>query len=275
MWMFTFRLPVFSRFGAADYLLYLCALYYKFMIVPPLHQLYDFFVYPQEIDGAENLRLSSLENYLLNAAGLAAEENGFGSVEMIHQGVTWVLSRLAMEMHALPMQYERFSIETWVEDYGRLLTTRHFRVYDKQENLIGHACSLWTLIDFNTRRLVNLQSRPDLARFASGEVGGIAKPDKIAEYAEAVSVGKHTVSYSDIDYNNHTNSMKYVDWMLDTLSLDTLYNRLVRRFDINYLHEALYGETVGIYRADIPEGVFFDLKNPDGLSLCRARLQFK
>ncbi|MBO7234169.1 MAG: acyl-[acyl-carrier-protein] thioesterase [Paludibacteraceae bacterium] len=240
-----------------------------------LHNRYTFFVYPQEIDGNEQLRLSPLESYLLNAAGLAAEENGFGAVEMIRQGITWVLSQLSIEMKRLPKQYESFEIETWVEDYGRLLTTRHFVVYDKQGEEMGAACSQWALIDIESRRPVNLQSRPDLVKFATGENGHIEKPQRIGALTDAQKVGQHKVSYSDIDYNNHTNSMKYVEWMLDTYPLEKLYQHRIRRFDINYLREALYGEEVYIYRSASGEGDEIDIRNTEGTSLCKAHIQFE
>lgn len=241
----------------------------------PLHQKYDFFVYPQEIDGASNLRLSALECAILNTAGLAAEDNGFGAPEMIEQGVTWVLSRLAIEMKSLPKQYEQFSIETWVEDYGRLLTTRHFNLFDKTGNTIGHACSLWALIDVKNRRPVNLQTRPDLARFASGEVGMIEKPGKIDDLKEGQKAGEHIVAYSDLDYNNHTNSMKYVDWMADVLPLEVMYEKKISRFEINYLHEARYGETIEIFSQQEGNTYLFDLVSSEGRSLCKAKFQFE
>ena len=240
-----------------------------------LHQQYEFFVYPQEIDGNERLRLSSLEGYLLNAAGLAAEANGFGSIDMIRQGVTWVLSQLSIEMKRLPKQYESFRIETWVEDYGRLLTTRHFLVYDKNGDVMGGACSQWALIDIQSRRPVNLQSRPDLMNYATGETGLVEKPQRIGSLNDAEEVGQHRVSYTDIDYNNHTNSMKYVEWMLDTYALDTLYNKNIIRFDINYLREALFGEEVHIFRLNTEETDTFDIRNSEGTSLCKARFQFE
>lgn len=239
-----------------------------------LHQQYTFFVYPQEIDGSAQLRLSSLEGYLLNAAGLAAEDNGFGAMEMIQQGVTWVLSQLSIEMQRLPKQYESFVIETWVEDYGRLLTTRHFIVYDKDKQEIGSACSQWALIDIKSRRPINLQTREDLMHFATGEPGKIEKPLRIGAVNDGVEVARHKVSYSDIDYNNHTNSMKYVEWMLDTYHLDKLYNCSIKRFDINYLREALFGEEVYIFRSEADKAHVIDIRNANGVSLCKAQIQF-
>ena len=57
------------------------------MPLPPHINQYEFLIYPQDVDAAQRLRVTSLESVLLNAAGLAARDNGFGSVGMIEQGV--------------------------------------------------------------------------------------------------------------------------------------------------------------------------------------------
>ena len=54
-------------------------------------------------------------------AGLAALENGFGVDNMEKDNLTWVVSRLAIEMMEFPLQYRKISIETWVEDFGKII----------------------------------------------------------------------------------------------------------------------------------------------------------
>ncbi len=234
-------------------------------------QKYKFPVFPQDVDGKQHLRMVALESCILNTAGLAAAENGFGSVDMINEGVTWVLSRLAIEMRSLPEQYTDMYIETWVEDYGRLLTTRNFTIYDHEDRPIGHACSLWALMDMKTRRPVNLQTHPDLQRFANGVPSPIAKPDKIGA-VQGEAKAEHRVSYSDIDFNGHTNSMKYVEWMLDAYPIEQLYEKRIRRFELNYQHEALHGEQVRICWEDSEGQTAFAVQSADGKDFCRARI---
>ena len=69
--------------------------------------------------------------------------------------------------------------------------------------------------------------------------------------------------------------MKYVDWMADVLPLQVLYKKKISRFEINYLHEARYGETVEIYRQQEENTYLFDLISSEGRSLCKAKFQFE
>ena len=44
-------------------------------------QRFEFFIYPQEVDYTKRMTLTALGSCLLNAAGLAAAEKGFGRSE--------------------------------------------------------------------------------------------------------------------------------------------------------------------------------------------------
>ena len=92
---------------------------------------YNFVAEPFHVDFTGRLTLGVLGNHLLNCAGFHATERGFGMAELNEENYTWVLSRLAIDMDEMPLQYESFSIQTWVENVYRLFTDRNFAILDK------------------------------------------------------------------------------------------------------------------------------------------------
>ena len=86
---------------------------------------YNFVAEPFHVDFTGKLTMGVLGNHLLNCAGFHATERGFGIAELNESHFTWVLSRLAIEMEEFPMQYEKFSVQTWVENVYRLFTDRN------------------------------------------------------------------------------------------------------------------------------------------------------
>ncbi len=236
-------------------------------------QRFEFFIYPQEVDYTKQITLTALGSCLLNAAGLAAVEKGFG-METVHaQGLAWVVSRLAIEMKKYPTHYEKITIETWVNECGRLVTTRNFSIFSAEGEHLGDATSWWSMIDLTTRRPVNLHEKTNLEQVIIDEPSVMNPPVRLNEL-QLEPIAIHTVNYSDIDFNKHTNSMKYVEWMLNTFDLSQYENRTLARFDVNYTHEALFGEQISILRQDSNDVTHFDLKSSSGRSLCKTRMMF-
>lgn len=231
---------------------------------------YSYTVLPREVDSSKRATIMTLGDYILHTAGEDADHNGFGVEKLQQSNMTWVLSRIAIEVARFPVQYEKYSIETWIEDVGRLMTTRNFIIRDSEGLVIGCASTYWAMIDFTTRLPLDLRTNIDYANAANPEPCPIAKPAKVPAVKGSV-VERHKVKYSDIDFNCHANSMKYVEWMIDTLPFETLTNKKLSRFDINFIHETRYGEEVDIAAEHIGNIDRFELRRNDGTAVCRAQ----
>ena len=49
-------------------------------------------------------------------------------------------------MKRFPGQYEYIEVETWVAEVSRASTVRNFTIYDKNDEIIGSACSVWVML---------------------------------------------------------------------------------------------------------------------------------
>ena len=107
---------------------------------------YPFVAEPFHVDFMERLTMGVLGNHLLNCAGFHAAERGFGIATLNENHYTWVLSRLAIEMEEMPRAYEKFSVQTWVENVYRLFTDRNFAILNQEGKPIGYARSIWAMI---------------------------------------------------------------------------------------------------------------------------------
>lgn len=236
---------------------------------------FDFYIYPREADVSKRISLQNIGAYILDAAGMAAKKRGFGMDYMHERGLAWVTSRIAIEMLEYPCEYETISIETWVEDCGSLFTTRNFLIRDSQKKVIGQASTLWSMIDFNTRKMVDLLKSTDLANHVittQNPLFTMDKPKRVDYKSVSEPIHTHRVVVSDIDMNQHVNSMKYLQWAIDTLSLDEIMNGSIKRIDINYLREALYNQNIQIYNETVDNNRKFELRNEEGVACCRIQL---
>jgi len=234
---------------------------------------YTFKIQPQDVDFQSKITLASLTNVLLTTAGYNADENGFGIRKLNEMNSSWVLLRLALEMDYFPMQYEKISVETWIESIGRSTTIRNFRIRNKQSDIIGTACSMWAMIDLQTRRVCDLQTLEGIQPYATNIKLNMEKPIKL-EVIVGEPIERLKVKYSDIDINQHTNTMSYIKWITDTFSLETFKHNNIKRFEINFLTEILFGADVSIFAHKIEEFEYrFEIR-ADDKSSCKARILF-
>ena len=229
---------------------------------------YEYEIKYQEVDGEKKLRLFNLENYLLEVAGTVADELGFGIAALHPRGLTWILTRLSVEMYKLPTHCEKVRFETWIESNAHMLSTRNFRIYS-DDKLIGQCKSVWAVLNVAKREIVNIFDDPMFANCVDGEVIDMPRI-RMTTIPEPTGIVPHKVVYSDIDYNGHCNSCRYLQAMTDAY-LPDYYGKKVR-LDINYSKEAMLGEELQTLYLVTEDGVQYQQKNTHGETSCSAKL---
>lgn len=236
---------------------------------------YIYNIEAQDIDFRRRVSLKSLTSMILATASRNADENGFGLLELLTDDYSWVLSRLVIDMERMPTEKDTLTIETWIEHVGTAFTTRNFCLRDGDGLVIGYAASSWAVIDVRTRRSVRLDTIPSMLHFIVAETTPIGEPSKIGN-VDGDSANTFTVKYSEIDVNGHTNSLNYVQWISDCFSLDFYRKHYIRRFEINYLKEIVFGDAGEVHRQMInPTDYLFQIVTKEKGSACRARIQFE
>ena len=215
---------------------------------------YQFVAEPFHCDFSGKLTMSVLGNHLLNCAGFHAADRGFGIATLNESHYTWVLSRLAIELEDTPRQYEDFTIQTWVEKVYRLFTDRNFAILDKEGKAIGYARSVWAMISLETRKPADLLTLHggSITDYVCDKECPIDKPRRI-KVAETTLPTTYQTKYSDIDINGHVNSIKYIEHILDLFPLETFKEKRIKRFEMAYVAESYYGDTLSFFRQEVGE----------------------
>ncbi|MBR1808252.1 MAG: hypothetical protein IJ776_02565 [Paludibacteraceae bacterium] len=265
----------------------------------------DYTIQYQDLDQNYRLRLYTLENYLLNSAGIVADRGGFGMRYLIKQDCTWVLTNLSVEISYLPTVDEVLTIETWVEQNIHMLSVRNYRLY-VNGTLVGKVKSVWAIINVNDRTVQSIFEQPAFHDIATGETVSIARAPRFITFSQEervisgslagdcrvieqspsqpIGLWKHTVQYSDIDYNGHCNSCKYLEFMLNACEPVELKKGLSAtvegisesshslRIDIKYAKEIRRGEQVDIFYKARTEEIDYEIRTAEGEVSCQARI---
>ncbi len=230
----------------------------------------------RDVDFMKRSTVMALGDYILHTAGEDADLNGFG-VRILNDthNASWVLTRFAFEIYRMPCEHEQLQITTWVSDISRVMTTRNFEVFDQAGTRIAAAISNWALIDITTRRPLDLLSLGLSDSMVQRFDPPIDSPQRLATPQETLS-WKHTVTYSDLDFNCHANSMKYLQWVVDTLPFEMIESRNFRRVDINFIQESRYGQHLDIIAAN-PNGndPIYEIRSDEARAICRIAIKME
>ena len=123
-----------------------------------------------------------------------------------------------------------------------------WELQDKNGKTIGYARSVWAMISMETRKpadLISLHGN-NLGQYVSDRECPIDKPGRIKVSVDA-PVEEYQTRYSDIDINGHVNSIKYIEHILDLFPMDTFKEKQVKRFEMAYVAESYYGDTLSFY----------------------------
>ncbi len=236
--------------------------------------LYKYRVEPQDVDFSLRATITALGSSILNTAGIDAYGKGFGVDALNEDNHSWVLSRIAFEFDSRPMQYTSYGIATWISDYGRLLSTRNFTLTDAAGVQFGRAVSQWAMIDLKSRTAVDLSWVGDAhADAIVAEESPMERPRKIRTVSPTESLD-HRVVYSDIDFNGHVNTMRYIEMMLDMLPVEWLTSERKVRLDIHFLKECRLGQTLTVGCEMLESGARFEISNNEGATAVKAEVSF-
>jgi acyl-ACP thioesterase len=239
---------------------------------------YQFMAEPFHCDFSGRLFMGHLGNHMLNAADFHSTDRGFGMKYLMGIQRSWVLSRLAIEIEKMPVQYTLFNVETWVESAMRYFTQRNFAISDDQGNVYGYGRSVWAMIDTETRQPTDLLAinNGDINNWIEKEKpcpidkGGRVKMSDQAELVRTIDT-----YYNDVDINGHINSVKYIEHVLDLWTIDWYRCYQVRRFEIAYVAEAHAGDSLSFYREQVSDTDYcVRIVRTDGTECCRSRVVF-
>ncbi|MBR1838841.1 MAG: acyl-[Bacteroidaceae bacterium] len=215
---------------------------------------FSFHVEPFSEDLTGRLSWGVMGNTLLRVAEKAAIRHGFGFSTVHEQNAAWVLSRLLIEMERMPQSGEAFQVDTWVSRIYRQFTDRLYRISDAQGNTLGHAHSVWALINLDTRLPINLEEIDNPGFHAAMDTGTIPidgfSRNKLRPQGSPQR--EIEVVQSDLDINGHVNSIRYMQMAIDSLYLaygDALSPRtnIPTRVEMTYAAETFYGDKLSVF----------------------------
>ena len=222
-----------------------------------------------DVDPQLTARLPVLCRFMQDAAYHHAEHLGLGHSFLASKQLAWVLSRQRVEIKKFPKWGDAVTVRTWPSGRDRLFFYRDFEISDGDGAILLQASTAWFVIDVEKRERVNSEF------YLSTELPPVGEPVFDKKLGRLKSCGCDSgeavaVNYGDLDMNAHVNNVRYIEWILNNLTLEFHQTHCIQSLEVNYLAEAVYGHSVVI--CEKQDGLTVDHGiNSDTADLFRAR----
>lgn len=196
-----------------------------------------------QINPQGKLHLSSLFDFLQEAAWTHAEHIGFGYDFVNEQQKAFVLYQVDVNIKRLPVCNEDIHISTWPSALNRIFAERDYEIKNGQGEVLIEASSQWIIIDTQTRKAIRPTIMTKFLPYVTERKMIDQKKNRALKIDKALLEYVHQVQYSEIDINGHTNTSRYLEWIQNMVKED-LNIQDGDRFSISFVSESKLNESI-------------------------------
>lgn len=211
------------------------------------------------------LKISDLANLLQLTASEHADLGGLGFEDLGFYDQSWVMNRMRIEISALPKWGDQIAIQTWVEGFKGVKSSRNFSVEVDGKVCIG-VSSLWVIFNTKTRRPDTMKlDYSHFEMYPELHATEIAH-QKIDVAFEADKIDSLKVQFSDLDIVNHVNNTKYLEWCLNCIDPSIILSNKIKAIDLNFARELAFQDEVKIHQKTLNDRIVFKIMKDEVLS---------
>lgn len=219
-----------------------------------------------------NLSTSFMFYQMQEIAGEHAISLGFGYDDLQEESLFWVLSRLLVKINRRPTWREEFQLNTWSRGTDGFYGYRDFEFLDQEGKHLILATSSWLALDTKTKRIKKLDTLNKVTAYKESLFGKNAKKIKspiIDDYPEF-----SPVVFNEIDINQHFNSGRYIERIIDSYTFKFHEKNELKEFEINFLKEGLHSDSLAVIKQVTGPNEHFCsvIRESDKSELIKARL---
>jgi acyl-ACP thioesterase len=227
------------------------------------------------IDRTGKLSASFMFYQMQDIAWEHANILGFGFDKLRKEQQFWVLSRLLVKINRRPDWGENFTLETWSRGTDGFYGYRDFNFVDGAGKIIAQATSSWLVLDAETKRIVRLTEFTDFPKYEESVFGANAEKLKVPQSDAELQFTP--VLFNEIDINQHFNTGRYIERIIDSYDFDFHANHELAEYEINFLKEGMPTDRLAVKTGKTNElnHLCSVVRESDGAELIRARLVWR
>ncbi len=231
-----------------------------------------------EVDHHEEASISTICNYFQETAGLHARELQFDISDLQKKGLTWILYKLQVKIHAFPKRWESVRVKTWPSTGDGLRAFRDYELYSENNECLAVGLSQWMVLDIQKKRPVKMPEELMSSRFKTDKHVLELHKKSLSELPSEDTRFITTTSINDLDMNRHVNNVRYIDWITGYPSHKSQNQKKCDEITIQYAAETTAGDQIHLASQANPkkdgEISFTLFKNKDMRVIANAKTRW-
>lgn len=195
------------------------------------------------------LKYTDLCNILQLTAAAHSEVGGISFFDMQEFHQAWVLSRMRVEITALPKWQDVVTVKTWINSLENSRSVRALEIHVNGKKIVGCE-TYWAVFNTQLRRPEALALPYEHFELFPEKRATTEGFSKININHEKEAVFEKTVYLSDLDIVNHVNNVKYLEWCLDHVDEKRILKQEVKSFEMNFMKELSLKDKVVIHESE-------------------------
>lgn len=232
----------------------------------------EFFITGSYVDVHDDIRLSSMLQFMQDVAGEHSTRNGYSRLECLKKNLVWIINRYHIKIERMPHYFENIRVYTWIGKSSHVAFTRYHEIFADDGSSLVKAASVWSIIEQTQRKLI-VPSKYGIV-FEGSETGSEIANKAPIVHLDAPNKNDFTVPYSYIDQNGHMNNCRYMD-LVDDILCDSFEGRQRREICMEYNNEILRGETLHTEWGEENGLVYLKGTGPDDKIIFKMNIRYE
>ncbi|MGO4822131.1 MULTISPECIES: acyl-[acyl-carrier-protein] thioesterase [unclassified Flavobacterium] len=208
------------------------------------------------------LKYTDLCNILQLTAAAHSDTGGISFSDMQEFSQAWVLSRMRVEVTALPKWRDVVTVKTWINTLENSRSIRALEMYVNGKKIVGSE-TFWAVFNTDKRRPEALALPYEHFELYPEKKATVEGFSKIKISTEKEQLFEKTVFLSDLDIVNHVNNVKYLEWCIDLMDDKVILDQNIKSFEMNFIKELSLQDRVIIHENVSDEAIIFSISKDD------------
>ncbi len=172
----------------------------------------------------------------------------FSKNKVIFQNTEFWGTRIFIESCISKVSLVRFEVETLARTENNVI------VFQAKTEICG--------IDLLTKKIRTVDSMGVVEKMID-RINAPAIDFSRITLSPQIRVSREIVKASNIDFCHHTNNVEYIRFIVNSYSLNELYDRKIKEFQIDYINQSYINNILNIYMENTESNDIIEIKNED------------